>query len=942
MPEGAFGLLHPRLRSVIERHGYFKPTPVQERAIPLALRGYNVLIVAPTGTGKTEAALFPAISRVLSEGRSEEGIKIVYVTPLRALNRDILRRMQRIAAEVGLTAMVRHGDTPASLRRRMAVEPPDLLITTPETLQFVLAGRVIRRFLSSVRCVIVDELHELLDDKRGAQLSLALERLASVAGGFQRMGLSATISDVNLAKRFLCGYRRAYEVVVSIPRGTEITVDCPQPTPEDAEVAEGLGVPPATAARLRRIGELLKTCTSALIFANTRDTAELLASKLALASSEGVRVHHGSLSRGERLEAEDEFKRRRLKALVCTSSLELGIDIGHVDLVIQYLSPRQALKLLQRVGRSGHGLSMAPRGVVVAEEGDDVLESLVIARRALGGDLEPLAPHRKPYDVLAHQVVGLLIERGRLRLGEVLDLASRAYPYSDLTLSELRDVVKFLDSVGYVRLRGDELRLRRGAHKYYYECASTIPDTAKFRVKDLASGRVIGELDEEFVASYCEPDSTFVLSGRVWRVASVDEERAVVEVTPTSDVLGAIPAWEGELIPVSYHVAREVGALRRRLREALQSGRDPMEVLREYPGTPSAHAKAVEYVREQLSRAGFVPDDRTVVVENAGRVVVVHCAFGSKVNATLALLLSYMLLQMFRVASRTHSDPYRVLLAPSRPLSNEEIAKALEMVVRLRGELEEQLTEPLRASAALRWRMAQVARRFGVVERGARVSRRVIDALRGTLVEVEAMRELMVERLNCDRLREVLGMIEGGRISVTYVVTATERLSPMALPILKSAVWRDYIIPSVPLSALLRVVKRRLLEEEVRLVCLHRLDWTTLVKVKDLDDGASCPKCGSRFLAVLKRGEGETLEALRKKLRGLKLSRDEERLLRRAQLSARLFLTYGKLAAMALAGRGVGPSTAARILRDARDEDHLVELVLKAEREYSRTRQYWD
>jgi len=940
----AFRLLHPKLRSVIKKYDYIKPTLVQERAIPLILKGHNVLVVAPTGTGKTEAALFPAISRLLYEKCEEPGIKILYITPLRALNRDILRRMQSIASEVGFITMVRHGDTPASVRRRMTIKPPDVLITTPETLQFVIAGKIIRTFLRYVKVVIVDEVHELIDDKRGVQLSIALERLAKIAGNYQRIGLSATISDVEIAKRYLSGSRRTYEVVVKMPRNVEIIVEYPLPVKDDEELAKVLLITPQSAARLKRIIELLKGCESALIFTNTRDTAELIATKLTLMSSERIRVHHGSLSKEERVSVEHDFKSKELKALVCTSSMELGIDIGHVDLVIQYSSPRQALRLVQRVGRSGHKIDRTPRGVILAGDADDILESLVIARRAISGELEPLDMHYEAYDVLAHQIIGLLIEYRRLRVEDIFDVVTRAYPYSRLTMSKLREVVNFLRDLGYVRVDGNEIRLRRGAYRYYYENASTIPETLRFKVKDIASGAIIGELDESFVASYCETGATFILSGRLWKVTSINDEELVIEVVPSTDVLGAVPAWEGELIPVSYKVAREVGALKRRIKEALLKGQDPLKVLRNYPGTPSTLTEVVNYVKEQLKKAGFVPDDRSLIVENAGRLIVIHCSFGSKVNSALGLLLSYLMSQMFYISVRLHSDPYRILLILPHKVKSTSLLKVIERAVALRESLLDYLIEAMRRSAAFKWRFAQVARRFGVIERKAlsRIGTRFLSIFRNTILEEEVVKELLVDKLDYEKLCQVLELISTGKIKVITIDTSMENLSPMAIPIVLSYVYRDYLVPSMPLKAVLNVIRKRLMEEEVKLVCLHKLDWIRVMKVKEVKDELSCPICKSRFIAILRKGEEDTIEVLKKKMKGVKLSSDEERLLKRAQLSAKLFLTYGKLAAIALAGRGVGPVTAARILREASNENQLIELIFKAEREYSRTRQYWD
>jgi len=551
----AFELLHSRLKRVLREEGYQTPTPIQEKAIPLVLKGLNLLIMAPTGSGKTEAVFFPILSKLLEE-EVGKGIYVLYITPLRALNRDIFWRMSRLASKLGFKMAVRHGDTPESVRRRMAREPPYILVTTPETLQFLLVGRRIRMFLAYVKWVIIDEVHELVGEKRGNQLAIAIERLRELTGrSFQRIGLSATISDIEVARRFIG--KRVYVVQDERLRKPEIKVIYVGEEEDDAE----------------KIAELIKgERGSVLLFTNTRDSAEALTTRLLPLLDVGIRVHHGSLSRDERVVAEEMFKRGEIKVMVATSSLELGIDIGHVDVVIQYMSPRQAIKLAQRVGRSKHFLHGIPRGYIITLSPDDLLESIVLARRVSNNEFEPFERHWKPYDVLAHQIIGIAIERGgKVSLEEIYRIVIRAFSYEDLTLSELTYVLGQLEAEGLIILDRGKVICRRGSFEYYFENASMIPDTVKFKVKDLSSMRVIGELDEDFVALRCEEGFMFILSGRVWRVVSVDNDNLVVNVVPSTQVEGALPAWEGEMIPVDFKVAREVGSLWRRIKLYLEN-----------------------------------------------------------------------------------------------------------------------------------------------------------------------------------------------------------------------------------------------------------------------------------------------------------------------------------------------------------------------------------
>ncbi|RLG37308.1 MAG: hypothetical protein DRO01_07275, partial [Thermoproteota archaeon] len=344
-----------------------KPTEPQERAIPILMRGENVLLIAPTGTGKTEAALLPMLARLMDDPRGE-GIRLLYVTPLRALNRDLMLRISWWASRLDLTVGVRHGDTPQIERRAQLARPPDILVTTPETLQILLVARKFRRHLASVKYLIVDEVHELAESKRGAQLALALERLKVLAGRHPQIaGLSATVGSPEEVARFLAGSSPMPHVVyVSAAKRMEISIEYPKPTPVDEKLAGRLYVPPEVAARLRRIRELIEGARTTLIFTNTRSMAEVLGSRLRMwDSSLAMGVHHGSLAAKARITAERALREGRVRSLVSTSSLELGIDVGHVDLVIQYMSPRQAPRLVQRVGRSGHRVGEVSRGVVI-------------------------------------------------------------------------------------------------------------------------------------------------------------------------------------------------------------------------------------------------------------------------------------------------------------------------------------------------------------------------------------------------------------------------------------------------------------------------------------------------------------------------------------------------------------------------------------------------
>ncbi|MFQ6053356.1 MAG: DEAD/DEAH box helicase, partial [Candidatus Bathyarchaeia archaeon] len=381
MSASVFDRLHPRVREGLRELGVREPTPPQEKAIGPILSGENVLLVAPTASGKTEAALLPVFDALLRARGGGDGVEVIYITPLRALNRDIHRRLMFWADRLGFDIQIRHGDTSQRVRRRQAGKPPRMLITTPETLQAILPSRAMRGHLEDVRWVIVDEIHELAASKRGAQLTLGLERLERLASGpFQRIGLSATVGNPAEVAQFLGGPHRVNIVEVEVDKAYRYRVECPTPTDEDFDLSDELGTTPQAASRLRRIRDIVRGHRSTLIFVQGRGQAESLGHKLGRVEPH-IEVHHGSLSREQRHQVEDRFKAGELRGIVCTSTLQLGIDVGDVDLCIQYLSPRQVSTLIQRVGRSGHRLDRRSEGIVLTAYGEDALESMVASEK---------------------------------------------------------------------------------------------------------------------------------------------------------------------------------------------------------------------------------------------------------------------------------------------------------------------------------------------------------------------------------------------------------------------------------------------------------------------------------------------------------------------------------------------------------------------------------
>src|SRR5438094_1603890 len=544
---------------------------MQAMAVPLVQAGLDVIVVAPTGSGKTEAALLPVLASLNKS--DSQGIRALYVTPLRALNRNMVERVQRVVAQTKLTIGVRHGDTVQSERRRQAATPPDLLITTPETLQAILPGKVMQRHLKNVRHVIVDEVHQLAEDRRGTQLAVALQRLQQVTGRpFQRIGLSATVGHPESIASLFGGEKPLEILAAALEKRYEYQVEWRRPIDKDFETARDLYITPEAAAGLSAIDDSLDESQSTLGFVNARPLAELLGSRLSMVRQD-VAVHHGSLPREERERVEAGFKGGEIKGLVSTSTLELGIDIGTVDRVVQYNSPRQVTSLIQRVGRSGHTLDRTSRGVVLAVSSDDAIESLAAVQAAKENDLEPLHIHRLALDVLAHQIVGCALDQGGMApWSEILTTIRTAETYHALADPQPDRVAEFLALLGVIRPEGDKIRVTPKGRRYYFENLSTIRDERRYPVMDLTTQRQVGILGQEFMIIQAREGLQFIVRGRPWKIEKIGKD-GMVYVTPVSDPNAMIPGWDGEMLPVPFGLAQRSGRLPKRIESGRQRWR---------------------------------------------------------------------------------------------------------------------------------------------------------------------------------------------------------------------------------------------------------------------------------------------------------------------------------------------------------------------------------
>jgi len=944
----AFDLLVKPIRRLVEQREFLKPTEPQAETIPKILDGKNVLLISPTATGKTEAAVLPVFNMLIQIPDRSHGIKVLYVTPLRALNRDLLERLEWWCNNLDIKLAVRHGDTEQRERTRQTRSPPDVLITTPETLQAILSGWVLRQHLQQVRWVIIDEVHEMAESKRGSQLALALERLRLLTHQeFQLIGLSATIGSPHEVAQFLVGNGRPVEIVrVPVARMIKLQIIFPQPTVQDYELAGQLYTHPEVAARLRIIRDYIEKHKSVILFTNTRTISEVLASRFKVWDVDfPVSIHHGSLAKPSRIAAERGLKEGRLRGLVATSSLELGIDIGRIDLVIQYMSPRQVTRLIQRVGRSGHSVGRVANGIIITMDSDDTLEALVIARMAPNEELEPVQIPSKPFDVLAHQIAGMLMKQRRLSFYEVEELFKRAYPYKDLTEEDIAKVFTYMHSrfprLAWVSFE-DQLALKprrtQPLYEYYFDNLSMIPVEKQYLVIDDSTNSAVGVLDEAFVAEYAKPGTKFIIRGSPWSIVHVYGDK--IHVKPVEDPSGAIPSWIGEEIPVPFEVSQEVASIRGVVEEHVQKGESPQVVAsllsEKYPADADTIGRALQETFEHVNKGFLVPADKRLVVEDWEEFVILHANFGSLANRAVAQLLGQVVSDRTGFSVTVQHDPYRIFFQTKGTLNADGLMGVIDEVKALSDDvIREKLTEATVKTGMFKRRMIHVARRFGALKRWVDFSnvslRSLMKSFEGTVIYEEALKETFTKDLDMEKAVQIVDLLRKGAIEVKKIDTGGVA-SPVARIGLERVSMKTDLIPSEKMRLLLvESAKARLLNETRTFVCTQNWDYSEMIRIKDLPDKPVCPRCGSPLLGILRLEEEQVQSLIDKK--GEKLTKREEEIKTYAKDTARLMSKYGKPAATALSARRVKAADVEKVLKqEPTPTDHFYELVLDAER----------
>ena len=908
-------ILDPTISKKFKSIGFEELTEIQKEAIPEILEEKNCLIIAPTGSGKTECATIPIFSKLKTRKVSKK-IKALYITPLRALNRDVFKRIINYAENENLKIEIRHGDTSQANRKRIADNPPDILITTPETLVNLLSQKKHLDALSDLEWVIIDEVHELLASERGSQLCLSLERLQIKSKNqIHRIGLSATVGNPEEAGRFLVGTDRKFQLIHDTSLRNY-----------DVDVVFVDGIMDDVAVKIIEYIKKEQIISPVLLFTNSRGESERLSSILKQKTSINVELHHGSLSRQVREETEDMLRDGKSGIVVCTSSLELGLDIGSVELVIHYGSPRQVSKFMQRIGRSKHDRGDSARGLIITENADDEFEIQAIIERIKEGSIEEQKIHHGSLDVLAHHLVGLSMQVGNVPIEAALKLTKLAYPFRDISLEEFFDVLEILALRDLIIFNDDKTEYKKNtaffATKYHFQNLSTIPDILKFKVVDTIENKFIGTLDQRFVGDL-DKDQIFVLRGSQWRVLNIDEKSFKINVLPIrSSQEIPVPKWEGVNIPVDFKTANKVGAFRTKV----QNG-------------------SLKMMNNIISNLDFpkVPDEKTIVIEShrlpQKSVLILHSCFGTKINSTLKVILETLLDASLASRVKSSSDAYRILLSVESRFTKKHITD----VFLSDFDINEIMSVALKGKNDVTWKTFCVGKKFGFYDRSDVYVKNEIryDFERNidTPLVKEAFRELFHEKFDLEGAQRIIDLIKENKIQVEWV--DVDKFSKLAEPVLDQTVM-SYTNPANIDKEMLLKVKTRLMQTKQRLICVRCGLWQQVMTPNETHP-LRCKYCKGQQITCTYEYDHELVKIIQKKHQGKKLTPDENKNFQKAWKVSSLLSSFGKTALIVMAAYGVGPDTGARILKNRveGDDDYLIKQIIIAEKTYTLTRGFW-
>lgn len=908
-----------------QREGFDSLTIIQRKSVPIIARKINTLIVAPTGSGKTEAAVIPILSLLSKRHYPDHnlkseciGIKVIYVTPLRALNNDVFRRIIKYANSEHLTVQIRHGDTSAKEKRKLISSPPDVLITTPESLAIILVNDKLVGYLRNLQWVIIDEVHEILSTERGAHLSISLERLGvSSSCAVTRVGMSASIGNIRDAAKFVAGSGTKSAIIVDKSlRSYDI----------DVKFLKG-SINNLASFILEYVRKNYANSNSnfgsVLLFTNTRDEAEYIGSVLRNKDLIHVDVHHGSLSREMREETEQKLRTGVAGIVVCTSSLELGLDLGSVDLVIHYGSPRQVTKLLQRIGRSRHRQDLSAKGLIITNVPDDEAEALAIIRLMKRGAIEKQPIHHGALDVLAHHIVGLCLQgKDEVKIEFAFNIIRKAFPFSEISIEDFYSCIELLGTNKIIKynVHDQSFKRMRKAYKYYFDNISTIPTVLKFEVIDCINKRRIGTLDQRFVGDYGEQGNVFVLKGSQWRIISIDEKRMIINVEPLQVGSLNVPYWVGEIIPIDPLTAECVGKVRQ---DSLNN-----KILTD------------DTIYTIQNKFGVIPSANSIVTERSAKnnAAVIHSMFGTRVNNTIATLLSTLLSSQLGYSVEAKSDAYRIFLTSTVRITEHNVRK----IFADEYDVEDVIIASLAGTPSINWKVWSVAKRFGVVSREAiydkKIARMIYDRYFHTVLTKEAIREIIHDKFDFRTTSHIIMNIRNGRIAFFW--REVDEFSELARPITEHTA-RFSSAPLSTESGVIELMKDRLVKTRQRLICMRCGRWERVLETREVPNLVVCPFCKSRVIGSTFWADDTLSKTITKRLQGLKSTPEENKRFDRAWKTASLINAFGRTALIVLAGHGIGPDTAARILRDYTSDEELYKSIYQAERSYVMTRGFW-
>jgi len=814
---------------------YKNPTPPQLYSFKLVRERKNLLITAPTGSGKTFSAFMSILSDLMDmaeNGTLEEKIYCVYISPLRALNNDIYRNLNEPLDEIykklggsvkRISVAIRTGDTPQAERQKMLRNPPNILVTTPESLAILLNAQKFSENLKSVRYVVIDEIHELANNKRGVHLSLSLERLADLAGrDFTRVGLGATLYPLETAAGFLVGYgddgkeRDCYIIDATWDKPMDYLTVCPVAdivNATDKKIDESI---------YKTLNQIIKKNRTTLIFTNTRSGTERVVYNLMRRfkyGEEHIAAHHGSLSRETRLGVEEMLKKGQLKCVVSSTSLELGIDIGYIDNVVQLGSPKSVTRAIQRIGRSGHRFSDTARGEIVAINRDDLVECAVMLDSARKRRLDSFAVPKNALDVLAQHIVGMALTK-KWKVDDAFALVRRAYPYHSLDRKDFMMLIEYL-SGSYVGLESRRVYAkilydanegvigRRGrlTRLIYFLNIGTIPDEVSVNVYG-EGNRWIGSIEEEFL-SRLKPGDIFVLGGRLYRFDHSREMRAYV--TRAESKIPTIPPWFSEQLPLTYELALEIGGFRRSLSEAIwkelqgakgiaallkkrkfTGGKAAEEMLDAMPIDKNTKSSIVSYFAEQLLFAKHVPNDKLILIEKTAdeerqrSYIIFHSLYGRRVNDALSRLFTIEASDVFEtdVGIMVNDNGFVIVTDAALKIGEEDISRLVSEVVK--SDAARILRDNIRRTEMMKRRFRHAAVRSFMVLRNYKgrqisVKRQQINSelVMKAAEEIspdfpvikETYREILEDVMDLPRAREILKKIKEGEIAYRVIET---------------------------------------------------------------------------------------------------------------------------------------------------------------------------